>query len=229
MAVSKDKAGNSRDRFERIYRAMRSSICMLEYKPGSRLSEDDLAERFNVSRTPIRRVLNRLEEEGLVESRHGVGTIVTDVNFAELREAYMLRIELAALIGKLSPIPRKQDDLDRIRAVYTRSEQLLSQPDLNEFARLSLEFQMELTSMIGNTHLRQTARRLYFLTGRIWLTTLSEEELPNEIRVFQDEVREILAAMQLNDLETVGFIARNHISMSFTRLNQYHQRAQQEG
>lgn len=220
--TGKDKIGNSRERFERIYRSLRSSICMLEYEPGSRLSEDELAEKFEVSRTPIRRVLNRLEEEGLVESRHGVGTIVTDVDFEELSEVYMLRIELAALMGKLSPIPRKTKDLERMDAIYARSEQVLENPDLTDFARLSLEFQMELTSMIGNVPLRKTARRLYFQTGRIWLTTLQKSALPDEIRVLQDEMREIMAAMRLNDLETVGYVARNHISMSFSRLKRYH-------
>ncbi|HEU4986394.1 MAG TPA: winged helix-turn-helix domain-containing protein, partial [Rhizobiaceae bacterium] len=68
---------DSRQRFDRIYSALRTRICLLDYPPGMRLREEDLAEEFETSRTPIRRVLARLEDEGLLRSVHGVGTIVT--------------------------------------------------------------------------------------------------------------------------------------------------------
>ena len=96
----------ARERFERIYRTLRDRICLLEYPPGTRLSEEELAEEFAISRTPVRRVLARLEAEGLVEARHGVGTIVTDVELEALAQVYQLRLELAVLIGRLSPLSR---------------------------------------------------------------------------------------------------------------------------
>ena len=109
----------SRERFERIYKTIRDRICLLEYGPGARLAEEELAEEFHVSRTPIRRVLTRLESEGLLESRHGVGTFVTDVDIDALAQVFQLRMELAVLIGKLDPIPRTEADLARMRAPAT--------------------------------------------------------------------------------------------------------------
>src|SRR5690606_38977516 len=69
-AVSRGRNGGrpttlARERFERIYRILRNRICLLEYPPGARLSEEELAEEFRISRTPVRRVLARLESEGL--------------------------------------------------------------------------------------------------------------------------------------------------------------------
>ena len=97
---------SARARSERIYRTLRDRICLLDYPPGARLSEEELAQEFAISRTPIRRVLTRLEAEGLIGSVHGVGTIVTDVDIEELAQVYRLRMELAPLLGKLDPIPR---------------------------------------------------------------------------------------------------------------------------
>ena len=57
----------SRERFERLYATIRERICLLEYAPLQRLSEEELAAEFKVSRTPIRRVLTRLEAEGRFE------------------------------------------------------------------------------------------------------------------------------------------------------------------
>ncbi len=59
---------------------IRQRICLLDFPPGAQLSETALAEEFGTSRTPVRRVLARLEEEGLVQSVHGVGTLVTDAD-----------------------------------------------------------------------------------------------------------------------------------------------------
>jgi DNA-binding GntR family transcriptional regulator len=118
----------SRGRFERIYRTIRDRICLIEYEPGARLAEEELAREFGVSRTPLRRVLSRLEVEGLLESRHGVGTFVIDVELEELVPVYKLRMELAGLIGKLEPVPRTPADLTRVRALLDRCDKLIRLP-----------------------------------------------------------------------------------------------------
>ncbi|MDO7654393.1 MAG: winged helix-turn-helix domain-containing protein, partial [Paracoccaceae bacterium] len=56
-----------------MHHEIRSRISVLDYPPGMRLSEVELAEEFGTSRTPLRRVLARLEDEGLVKPMHGVG------------------------------------------------------------------------------------------------------------------------------------------------------------
>ena len=53
----------ARARSERIYRSLRDRICLLDYPPGARLSEEELAAEFAISRTPLRKVLARLEAD----------------------------------------------------------------------------------------------------------------------------------------------------------------------
>jgi DNA-binding GntR family transcriptional regulator len=211
----------SRERFERIYKTIRDRICLLEYQPGERLGEEELAREFNVSRTPIRRVLSRLEGEGLLESRHGVGTFVTDVDIDSLAQVYQLRMELAELLGKLDPIPRSEDDLARVRALLVRCDKLLKKPDPKAYARLNMDFFQELGAMIGNVPLREISERLYYLTTRIWLKSVPHLNLPDEIEVFRREMADILQAMEVGDLEAVGHIRRSHISMSVKRMKRY--------
>lgn len=211
----------SRERFERIYKTIRDRICLVEYEPGERLGEEELAREFHVSRTPIRRVLSKLESEGLLESRHGVGTFVTDVDIDALAQVYQLRMELAELIGKLDPIPRSADDLERMRALLVRCDRLLKEPDANAYARLNMDFFQELGAMIGNAPLREISERLYYLTTRIWLKSVPHLNLPDEIEVFRREMADILQAMEVGDLEAVGHIRRSHISMSVKRMKRY--------
>jgi DNA-binding GntR family transcriptional regulator len=211
----------SRERFERIYKAIRDRICLLEYQPGERLGEEELAREFHVSRTPIRRVLSKLESEGLLESRHGVGTFVTDVDIDSLAQVFQLRMELAELLGKLDPIPRSEDDLARVRALLARCDKLLKKPDPKAYARLNMDFFQELGAMVGNAPLREISERLYYLTTRIWLKSVPHLNLPDEIEVFRREMADILQAMEVGDLEAVGHIRRSHISMSVKRMKRY--------
>lgn len=214
---------SSRERFERIYAAIRDRICLLEYEPNTRLSEEELAREFSVSRTPIRRVLSRLEAEDLVEIRHGVGNFVTDVDESDLRQVYALRMELAVLVGRLDPLPRSAQDLERIRALLARCDVLAERPDPRAFARLNMDFFLELAAMIGNAPLREVTARLYYLTSRIWLKSVPRLNLGDEIAIFRREMAETLAVMESGDMEAVGHIRRHHVSMSFNRLMAYDQ------
>jgi DNA-binding GntR family transcriptional regulator len=212
----------ARERFERIYRSLRDRICLLEYPPGTRLSEEELAEEFEISRTPVRRVLGRLESEGLTRTLHGVGTIVTDADIEELQQVYHLRLELAVLIGRLAPIRRGKEDLDRIRALIARCDQLAEEdPDHKAFARLNMAFSAEISAMTGNQPLREINDRLYIQTSRIVLMMMPRLNLAEELAAFRREMEDILSAMEIGDLESVGHIRRGHIAMSFTRMLHY--------
>jgi DNA-binding GntR family transcriptional regulator len=218
VTAAAPRSPSARQRFERIYRILRDRICLLDYAPGSRLSEEELAHEFQISRTPVRRVLARLESEGLVQSVHGVGTIVTDVDVEELQQVYHLRLELALLIGKLSPIPRTGADLDRIRALIARCDSDLLNPDQRAFLRLNMDFFYELTAMTGNQPLREISERLYFQVARVVLKMMPQLGLVEEFTAFRREMEEVLAAAEIGDWESIGHIRRAHISMSFCRM-----------
>lgn len=56
---------------ETAYRFLKTAILDLEYKPNERLTAQEIASRMNVSRTPVREALSRLEQEGLVTRTGG--------------------------------------------------------------------------------------------------------------------------------------------------------------
>jgi DNA-binding GntR family transcriptional regulator len=211
----------SRERFERLYRTIRDRICLFEYPPGGRLSEEELALQFSISRTPVRRVLARLEADGLIEARHGVGHFVTGLQLDEVTQLYQLRMELAVLLGRLSPIQRSPEDLARIRALIVRCDALSREPEYKAFSRLNMDFFSEISAMTGNAPLRDISERLYFVASRIWLEMMPKLDLAEEFAYFRREMEEVLAAAEIGDLESVGHIRRTHISMSFARMMRY--------
>ncbi|WP_310620696.1 GntR family transcriptional regulator [Flexibacterium corallicola] len=227
--IDKTSVDNSaRDRFDRMYYEIRDRICLLDYSPGTRLSETELAEEFGVSRTPLRRVLVRLESDGLLQSVHGVGTFVTDVDITELEQTYLLRMELAELSGKLSPASPKQTMVEELNALSLRSKQLLKSPNAREFSILIMEFFLALLQLTENIPLREVSEQLYMQTTRIWLKSLfaSVIDLGDEVAIFNRELDDILTALKLGDLQAVSLIQKAHISMSFTRMRVSYQNSE---
>lgn len=212
----------ARDRFERIHLTLRNRICLLDYAPGARLSEQALAEEFGISRTPLRRVLVRLEGEGLLQSVQGVGTFVTDVSIAELGPIYELRVELAELLGKLGP---RQPDAELWRKMCEFPHLLGELADdenaaPRRFGELNLAFFRVFHQITTNGPLREISERLFFQTSRIWLKSMvaGQVDVATEARIFQHELGDILRALELGDIRSATLIHRTHISMSYLRM-----------
>lgn len=217
---------NAEARFWKIHQELRRRICLLQYPPGMLLSENRLAEEFDVSRTPIRHVLKRLEFEGLVKSQHGVGTMVTTVDVKLLREVYSLRIKLAELIGELSPVVHAaEDDLEALERLRARCDELRERYDPLELARVNMALNDTLVSYIGNQPLREISDQLYYQTARVWQQILPDMEWTEEVDYIHREITEIAEALRAGDMKRVGQIRHDHISMCLSRINRYLGRA----
>jgi len=211
-------AEDARDRLARLHGEMRARICLMDWAPGTRLSEGDIAAEYGVSRTPIRRVLARLEDEGLVQSLHGVGTLVTDPGAEELAQTYALREELAELVGRLSPVPVDDAVRAQMAGFVARGEVLAQAPDARDFARLNMAYFGFGLSLTGNAVLREVAERLYYRTARVWLRQIAALDLAEECAVFLAELKETERALTIGDPMAAALIRRAHISMSVRRL-----------
>lgn len=208
-------------RFDRLYRCLRDRICLLDAPPGTRLSEEALAAEFGTSRTPVRRVLARLESEGLVEARAGVGTLVTDVDAEEMAQVYALRLELTQLAGRLSPRAVDAATLARADGFLREAHALQAEPDARVFARLNMAFHELGLSLCGNAALRETLDRLYARTARIWLQAIPQMDLAEECRIFTEEIRQTRDALAVGDLQAAALIRRTHVSLSHARLRRF--------
>lgn len=97
-------------RNEAIYRELEADIVNLDLHPGDMLSENSLCDRFQVSRTPIRSVLQRLQSEGLVEITPRKGTCVTRIRYNIVSQIIYLRIAVeSAIIRDFIGIYEPQD------------------------------------------------------------------------------------------------------------------------
>ncbi|NQV47059.1 MAG: GntR family transcriptional regulator [Rhodospirillaceae bacterium] len=200
-----------------IFQILRDRICLLDYPPGTVLRETELAKAFGVSRTPIRAVLQRLAHGGLIESRDGVGTIVTDLTFDEIRDIYRLRLKIAELIGQMSPRPLTEADGDAAENLRQRAEALLETFDITEYWQINHDLHLLISGVIGNAALGQIWDHLYFQAARMWYQH-ARSEPKNVAASLVAELAEVNRAIAENDAVALGYSQRNYIAYGLARL-----------
>lgn len=208
-----------KQRAKQIYEELRERICLLEYKPGEIIKERDLAEEFGVSRTPLRRVLQRLESDGLILSKQGHGTVVTDIDLQELKDIYFLRIKLAEIIGASGPLEPTVEAMAALDALANRCIEARDNPNFRTFGEINIGLHKQYQNVIRNRPLREFSDKLFYQTSRMWFQLLPQTDWQEEIGDLLQEIRAVRRYFEIGDVESAGFVHRNHLSMVVRRLN----------
>jgi DNA-binding GntR family transcriptional regulator len=203
-----------------IYEEVRNRICLLQYPPGHLIRENELAQEFGISRTPIRQALQKLESEGFVETWNGVGTTVTGVNFAAFRDIYELRLKLAELIGELSPTAPTDAHRLAMEALVERAKKLKDHRNTEEFWRINHERQGLVSSLIGNAALRELYDSYYYRTSRVWYAAV-EEMWEDQIDALCVELVDLIRAIASGDSKAVAYVERNHLSYYLSMIGRF--------
>lgn len=147
--------------YERIYAA----ISQRRLLPGTKLSEEKLAQAFHTNRSRIREVLTRLSQELVVELRLNRGAFVACPTPRDLRDVFDMRRALErAIIAQLTAQYGGQAVV-ALRSHVQQEDRARAQGDRPELARLTGEFHVRLAAITENRMYADTLRRLSALTG----------------------------------------------------------------
>ena len=115
-----------------IYATLRRDIAALRLKPGTRLSENELAARFGTSRAPVREALIRLVEDGLIEVRPQRGSFVSAISLSAMEQGRLVREALeVAIIRRACERKLPADAIAKCEAAISR--QMASRRDPERF------------------------------------------------------------------------------------------------
>jgi DNA-binding GntR family transcriptional regulator len=138
---------------------LREDILAGRLQPGSRLIESDLTLRFAVSRGPVREGLRRLSADGLIEHWPHRGAIVRRLTEREIRELFLIRIEMEALAARLAAVA---DASDRRAGFVAATKPIYSDAPRNpcDYLKENAAFHDAVTVLADNLELRDLAGRL---------------------------------------------------------------------
>ena len=184
------------------------------FKPGDRLVEADLAERFGVSRTPVREALQRLETQSMV-TRDGRSLIVASLDHNQLAELYAVRTELEGLAARLAARHATEEEMRLLRSMVTEDRGLLGcDPRLLSRANKRFHKQIHLAS-----HNRFLVQQLDLVHRSMALMAVTSFAAEGRDGPALDEHERIVAAIEMRDGDGAYAALKTHISKAFeTRL-----------
>lgn len=177
------------------------AIIYNELKPGQRLLEEELARRFQISRTPIREAFRILEQEGLAVFLARRGVQVAPLSRRLVREIYECRAVLEGLAAGLAADQLTPQSMNRLNRTYARMAAAAKRKDIRDYFKENVELQSEIRKLSGNSVLarllgglgRQTLRYRYIVY----------EMVPEMIDISLRTNGEILKALQMKDAARV--------------------------
>lgn len=133
-----------------VYEGLRGAILDGHIRTGSRIVEKRFADQMNISRTPVREALKRLESEGFIEYVPNVGAVVRCVEEDDVAEMYEAKKVLERLMLKRIIDNVSDDDLEALRHCLSEFELQIRQRNASEIIRLYDEFQRTLRKLGSN-------------------------------------------------------------------------------
>ncbi len=185
------------------------------FKPGDRLVESDLADRFGVSRTPIREALQRLETQSLLE-RDGRSLIVAALDHNQMAELYVVRRELEGLAARLAAKHATDEEVRVLSDMVQADDDLVDDP--SALARANRRFHKQIHLASHNRYLVQQLDLVHRTMALMATTSLAAE---GRGEIAQAEHHRIVRAIENRDEPEAEAALRDHISVAFmTRLRQ---------
>jgi DNA-binding GntR family transcriptional regulator len=206
-----------------VYDLLRDEILDLVLPPGSPIDEAQLAERFKMSRTPIREALVRLAGEGLIDTLPNRSTMVSNIDFVNMNTYFDALVLMYRVTTRLAAQHHRKEDLQAIRARQAEFAAAVEAQDALAMIATNAALHLAIAEAGRNSYFTGLFKRLLDEGRRILRLYYQsyDDRLPQR---FVDEHEEMIAAIAARDAEEADRLAKVHaeqivqqIQMLFSR------------
>lgn len=225
MVKSKEKANTQATRsrgsgVRTVYEALRRDILDLSIAPGSALDEVELAERFSMSRTPIREALVRLGSDGLVTTLPNRNTIVSVIDFASFPKYFDALTLMYRVTTRAAGKYHRAEHLEVIRSYQAEFAAAVEARDALAMIASNREFHVAIAEAGGNAYFTNFFTKLLDEGRRILRLYYSsfDDVLP---RQYVDEHEEMVKAIEARDVDLCDTLATAHADQIVRQIQSY--------
>ena len=204
-----------------IYNTLRERIIYIEYEPGTVLNEQTLATEFNISRTPLRTVLFRLEWEHLIKILPRTGIQVTELELNRIMNVYQARLEIEDAIGRMAAKRFAPAHFEQFEKLLKTCDNLLNNKNPKALAAVDFSIKDIFHQAAGNPYLKEISERLYALTFRLWyfnMLKMDDDEWNREIISVKNELIDLSAVLSKKQPMDVGKTRKTHLLKHLERI-----------
>lgn len=193
---------------DEVAERLRDLIRSGELEPRARVNELELAERFGISRTPLREAIKILATEGLLELLPNRGARVASLSEAEIDETLEAVAALEAAAGELACLRMSEDQIERVAALNEEMRAACAAPDDPTYFTLNRAIHEAIMAGARNA----TLAGLYAtLSGRIQRTRYSAHKTPEQWARAMAEHDRMVELLRQRDGEALGRLMKAHI------------------
>ncbi len=205
-----ERAEPRQNRADQLRDLIEEDIASGRLPPGSRLEESALAERFSVSRTPVREALAQLASAGLVEMRPRQGAVVATLSVESIVEMFEVMANLESLCAELCARRMTAADHANLFALHERCKAVSENGDVEAYYQANREFHDAIYVGSHNRHLEEMTRGL---RNRVSSYRRLQLRHPGRMRRSWAEHDAIVQAIVAGDSDAARDITKRHIAI----------------
>lgn len=203
---------------DKVFSEVTTAIVRGELRPGTKLSEQTLVERYGGSRAPMREAIQKLEARHLVIRVPHAGARVVSLSLSELKDIYEVRVELESMACRLAAQRMSDAEIAELRTLLAEHEaQIAAEQGQSYYQKAGdLDFHYRIIQGSKNSRLHQMlCGELYHLVRMYRYQTSTSAKRP--LQALQEHQR-IVEAIAARDAELAELLMRRHIQASLTNL-----------
>lgn len=196
---------------DQAYDYIKDAICTGQYASGDILSEVALSRKLSMSRTPIHDACRRLEHEGFVEVKSGIGILVKSMSGLDIQNLYAVRTEMEVLAASTAIYNIPANTLNELEKEFLHLKEMFVQgKEVCNQTYLEVDWKLHklLIDQCGNDYIQQIMRMIYSNIRRY--QRCSYEALGNLPESVERHIK-IIRLLQEKDIERVKSALRNNI------------------
>ncbi|MBT0652138.1 GntR family transcriptional regulator [Geomobilimonas luticola] len=192
---------------EKILETIRDAIMSGGLKPGEKVAEPELAERFGISRTPIREAFRQLESEGYLTVIPRKGAVVTAFSPRDVEEFYAIKSILEGYAARCACEKLSDKDLEKLDAINAKLRQMADEGDVRHFFKIHNDFHDLFIRASDNDKLQELISNLLNKFQRLRVASLS---LPGRMHISVQEHEKIIEAFRKRNADLAERLVRKN-------------------
>lgn len=200
-----------------LYTTLKRRIIEFHYKPGQILNEQELAEEFSVSRSPVRTALQELERDRLLNIVPRYGAQVSAIDFRNIRGLFEVTKLLDPYATRLAVKNITPEQIAELKVIAKKLESFSSTSDYQDAINEDQKFHDIIFKASDNKWLEKTAAELHIHTERMWHYC---NDYFDDMTLFTRTFKLIINAFEQEDEDAAENYAREHIDDFVSRIKE---------
>jgi DNA-binding GntR family transcriptional regulator len=208
---------------EHFYQDLKRQILTLKLAPGASLDEVSLSKEYDISRTPLREIFQRLAGEGYIEIINNRGAMVSSMDYKTVRNFFLTAPMIYSSIGRLATENASREQMSELQEAQDKFRGAVSQKDIEGMVFYNDRFHRLIGGIANNPYLQPSYERLLIDHTRISQTFYrpSDSEMIKDLEEAVDHHEAMIEYIAIGDAERMVTLTQAHWDLSKAHMERY--------